>query len=468
MRSWRPWALAGVLLVAAMRLPWLAVAFSNDEGGYAYVARYWSVGSGGIYGGQWIDRPPLLLALYAAALHVAGDLGVRVLGLTAAAFCVVMCVFVAHSFGGEAAARRSAVLAALLLASPLLGAQAVNAELLAVAFVTTSMASTVRAVRSSSPARWSILAGLTGIAAVLVKQSFVDAVLFAAVLLAATARTSPHRRWHLVLCAMAGACGAGMGLLACAAWAEAFGPGTHALVEALYGFRVEAGKLLAAASDASHERAPLFVGAAVASGIAGLLIASVGRRPITPEQTALSVLGIWGVAAIVLGGSWWPHYLVQLVPVLAIGGACASTRWATVARWHVAVALPVIWLVLLCYQTVEHERPDDDVLVGAWLASRSRPGDTVIVAWGSPDVLYRSGMRSPYPLSWSLPVRVRDQSLTNASMVLRGPQAPTWFVAWSNPDRWQLDDSDLQIALRARYEVAGHPAGRTVYRLRNG
>lgn len=75
-RTW--WTLGGCfLIVLLLRAPYLAVPLGRDEGGLAFLARHWDGGS--LYGAYWVDRPPLLLALFKLAV-LGGDRGVRVLG----------------------------------------------------------------------------------------------------------------------------------------------------------------------------------------------------------------------------------------------------------------------------------------------------------------------------------------------------------------------------------------------------
>ena len=83
--------LAGALLATlALRLPFLTEPLGVDEGGLAYIARFWTGGRGhSLYGDYWIDRPPLLLALFKAA-GAGGAVGIRVLGALAAIALVVV------------------------------------------------------------------------------------------------------------------------------------------------------------------------------------------------------------------------------------------------------------------------------------------------------------------------------------------------------------------------------------------
>src|SRR5215208_2173573 len=61
--------LAGALLATvALRLLYLGLPLGTDEGGVALIAKAWGTGHGSLYGAYWLDRPPLLVALYKLAI----------------------------------------------------------------------------------------------------------------------------------------------------------------------------------------------------------------------------------------------------------------------------------------------------------------------------------------------------------------------------------------------------------------
>jgi hypothetical protein len=125
-----------------------------------------------------------------------------------------------------------------------------------------------------------------------------------------------------------------------------------------------------------------------------------------------------------------------------------ASIWATVAiattgaTWLVAVGMSA---------TGEYQRRPR--VVGDWLAQAASSDDTAIVTWGHANVLQRSGMRSPYSMSWSLPMRVRDPRLEQLRVLLGGPNAPTWLVHWNSLNSWGIDeDGRLRQLVRTRYE----------------
>ncbi len=490
---------ACVLAAIALRLPFLHAPLGIDEGGYAYVAAHWNVGDGGIYGDQWVDRPPLLIALYAVAIAVAGDVGVRLLGCVAAAVLVVSSAGVAHRVAGRTAMTWSAVAAVVLSSSTLWQAHTVNAELPAAAFVAASVWMTVLALGATTSPRAfgaAIGAGVLAGCAMLVKQSFLDGFVFAGAALvggAVLARGAARRRLAAAL--WGGIVGTAIVAAMLVAWAELSGPGLGALVDALYGFRLDARSAIDRA-EAPKARAMLLLVLVTGSGLLALLaytwigLVRIARgrqsvqvgadsRLLRATAVGLGVLTVWGVFAVTQGGNWWRHYLVQLIPVLAMGlgivaGAIADHERSRIARGStragiaVSIAVGVTWAIGAAWAATGNVQRESAV-AGDWLRAASQPGDTIVVTWGHPNVLRRSGMRSPYGMSWSLPIRVRDPRLEELREVIAGATPPTWIMEWTSLDLWGMDrDGDVRRLVAERYERVADVCGRDVYRLRTG
>ena len=167
-----------------------------DEGGFAMVARYAGTSGGYLYGPQWVDRPPGLIALFALADHL-GPYGVRLTAAFLAVGLVAAVAWAAEAVGGRAAARWAAWTGFAFASSVLLQAQRLNGELAAATFVAVSIAALLRAVLASTTrtrtALLGLLAGASAALAVLMKQNFVDAFVFAGVLLLAGSATRANR-----------------------------------------------------------------------------------------------------------------------------------------------------------------------------------------------------------------------------------------------------------------------------------
>ena len=85
------------------------------------------------------------------------------------------------------------------------------------------------------------------------------------------------------------------------------------------------------------------------------------------------------------------------------------------------------------------QRPEHPVI--GWLDEHAQQGDTAVVAFGAPNILQATGLRSPYPDLWSLPVRVHDPELRELGALLdvdddrerqlraAGPRDKGWIAA---------------------------------------
>ena len=124
-----------VLALVLPRLLLVAIPASADESGFLMVARQWHPG-GSLYGDYWVDRPPLLVTLFRVPAVLGGGRRPARAGLRGRGD---------HGgdparppAGSSAVARvqvSCAVVAAALLASPLMGTFYVNGELLSAPFV---------------------------------------------------------------------------------------------------------------------------------------------------------------------------------------------------------------------------------------------------------------------------------------------------------------------------------------------
>jgi hypothetical protein len=180
-----------------------------------------------------------------------------------------------------------------------------------------------------------------------------------------------------------------------------------------------------------------------------------------PIGWAVGAVTLYGVAAVVAGGSYWPSYLVQLAPATVLGTALLASdppheRWlrpVCLAAAGTAVAASMAMAVF--YAT----SPSGwwPQRTGAWLHASSIPGDTVVVLYGAAAVQQSSGLESPYPYLWSLPIRVHDPDLDHLQATLRRPSAPTWIVQSSALNSWGIDeDRELREQLHASYRIVAN------------
>ena len=214
------------------------------------------------------------------------------------------------------------------------------------------------------------------------------------------------------------------------------------------------------------------LGALVASAApfvaVGLLVrlrgpATYGVRDL--RWPAIALLG-WELVVVLLGGSFWLHYLMGLVPGPGPpGGRRGAARleagptlvlpYAAARRLdagHVAyvVAVPI-------------DRKEAPVI--DYLQAEAEPGDTAVVAFGGANILRETGMTSPYEHLWSLPVRVRDPELTEFTAVLPATGADLGRHPGRRDRHLGCRRAAADRVLRDRYRLAATTGDFTIFRL---
>jgi hypothetical protein len=167
--------------------------------------------------------------------------------------------------------------------------------------------------------------------------------------------------------------------------------------------------------------------------------------------------------------NWYPHYWLAVVPFAAVGTALAfvpaDRRWHARVMPRLVVAATVVVAVLgvVVRVPVDLEQP----AVARFVAAAAAPGDTMTVMFGRANLVEDSGLRTPYPYSWVLPVRVEDPHLTLFRRLLVGGAAPTWLVTATHPKVRQPRPPALAGLLARRYHLAAVVCGDRIL-LRDG
>lgn len=473
-RSGTPRFVVGMATAVAVltRLPFLDHASGKDEAGFLIVGSQWHSGGSSLYGNYWVDRPPLLITIFQAAAWLGGLVPLRLLGCIAVAAVVLGTAHLAGQIGGARASAWAAVFAAALCTSPLLGVQEVNGELLSAPFVVLGLGVLVVAIRSPLGPRTLVLSGLGGAAtvvAVLVKQNVLDVGVFLVVALLIGTRTGLGRvRASRILLGFLG--GALLALVVAAAWTVAHGTTVSGVFDAMYPFRLRAGRAMAREENPASVSRMLMLGVSwIACGGAIMMLlvgrATWTRRLVGPVEWALvAVLG-YDVVSVALGGSYWHHYLILfVVPLAVLTGVMAArsvpgVRAVTVVAAVVAAAM---WVYVL--PTASHGTAG--TATGHAIAKVARPGDTLITLWGHSDVNRGAGLPSPYPYLWSLPAHIQDPDAAILDRVLAGPEAPVWLVTW-RPENFPRNLALSTVKLiDLRYRLVADLNGRSVFLLR--
>ena len=452
------WLAGALLLTVLLRAPWLGTPLGNDEGGLAYIAGAGQGGGPFLYGAYFIDRPPLLLAVFRLAAETGGTATVRTIGVLAALAGVTITMLLARAIAGERAARFAAVLTAILMSSVALGSVFTPAELLAVLPSTLSVLLVWRGTREGA-ARPGLLfaAGFLAICALLVKQSFGDALLAGAACLSATClwRDSPHR--EVVLAAAAYAGGIVAAIAGVEAWESVAAVPDGSAAYALLGFRLDGlGALAGSGGGLPGRFAKRLLVPLICSGFAVVLIWSVaGLRSARADRVLIATLGAWGVGGglgVLGGGSYWAHYLIQLIPFVAVTASIALAG-ASARRVRVTVAVLAACAVggLVIGPLATTDEKSSAAAIGVALGDSARAGDTAHVLYSQADILYYSGLPDPFPYQWSLMLRAVPDARTELRALLSSPGRPTWIVEWERPAAYDFDRGGQTARLLDRH-----------------
>lgn len=473
-----PVAVAVVVAFLA-RLPALTRPIRADEAGFLLVARSLDPRPDSPFGAYWVDRPPPLIWTYAGIDALGGESALRVIGALVAGLTVWLAARVAALAGPPRAVPWTAAFTAAVLSNPMIDIVSVKGELLALPLLTGSIALTLLAVRRVSG--WiAFAAGLTAMLAVGLKQNLATGLVFAVVLLLAAVLTGRLARSCALRVGVAGAAGAGVPVIATLVWARAEGVRLSELWYAVYGFRPDAARVIAEeVSDAPERRALVLLLIAVATMLLPVVAGLVAHaRELWTDEAPL-VAATAGVVAFDLvslaaGGSYWQAYLLPLIPGAALCVALLAGRDSTggrrmrvlvvLAGGSAAVAM-AFWLVW----NATGQQEFDEVRTGAAIAEAAEHDDTLVVFGGRPDLQTESGLTSPYPYLWSLPMRTRDPGYADLRILLGGPDAPTWLVEWVDFDAWSDQGvAELEQVVGERYVEHGTTCnGKPVYLLRD-
>ena len=480
-----PRAVTWLAAAAAMllRFPGLLWPLGPDEAGQLLVARSWNPAPDTVYGDYWVDRPPSLIALVRLADAIGGAYFLRVVAALGCAVLVLLAAAVARRYGGPRAAAWTAVATAVLISSSLIDPVAATGEVLGAPLVVGSFLLVLQAVergqqagqQGTSAALHAFVAGVLAASALGLKQNLFGGLVFGGVVLIGSwwVGRIPARRFA----ALGGAAllGVAVPVLATIGWALASGVGLDTLAYAVVGFRSDASAVIAAQDQSAPlARALLLVVVAVASGMllaVGWFLAHLReawrRDPVlTTATVAVLVLEVLGV---VLGGSYWLTYLINLVPATGLCVAAVAGLPGRAGRGaRIVVSLAVVsslvsavgWLVV----TRSGLSSPEEVRIGAAISRAARPGDTLVVYGGRADLQWASGLPSPYAHLWSLPMRTLDADLAELRALLAGPRAPTWLVAAAPFSSWDLPGHrELTRIVEREYDLVAEPCGRRVF-----
>ncbi len=514
-------ALAGCVALAILcRLPFLAVPLTNDEGGYAYVARQWAAGAR-LYGDAWGDRPQGLILLFRLFISVApSTAGLRLCGAIYVGLSVLLLAYVGSRLYGWAGGLCAAALYAVVSSGPQIEGFIVNGELLATLPAVAAVALLLRSRHAARPALSLFLAGVAAGGALLVKQSAIDGSIVVLLFAPSGAGLSVRARLRRVAFAFAG-------LAVAPALSAMYGAATgwSAYINAVVldnlryrSFDASANTLNAATAGFGwfwSEDAVLIILALIAivlpfrgerreagggSGYSGSRhwihanetqaakptngLPPLASRLPPPASRLWSWLPLpWLAAATVavtLGGLYSRHYFVQLLPplcLLAAAGLVTGARTVRRVPWTALLAVvPLAALAMTARADASYYAGSSPVAISqrlyGWpvytyqaalvdfLRQRVPAGQPFFVAYAAAPLHYLTGRPSVTHYLWRRPLGTIPGAYTAAlRAVERGEPV---CVIPVQPVAQSPGDARMRAALSRRYVVAWRRPGLTV------
>lgn len=444
---------AGPLLALAavatlLRLPFIGT-IGPDEGGYAYVAWRWAQGHQ-LYRSVWIDRPQGLILAYRLLISIAQAVWTVRLGAIVAGVAVTLLLVAA----GGVVDRRTGLLAGALFATagvaPHLEGFTFNGELAACVPATAAVALGLRAYRRRS-LRLVLAAALLGSTGMLMKQSGFDGLTVVLAIAWATGETVAGRIRRLALAA--GAATVPLAASALAGWLTGWSSYWGAIVSSHFAVGLGPRVLYLFASLPSAERDLLPLA----------LLAALGVVRARLERGPARFAALWLVAAAVgvnVGGLYWPHYYVQLLPPLCLlaGIGLARLRSEHLAWAAVAVAAVPTASFFAGELRVPDYRQDvmvkyalgfeNDQRIARWVDAHSSPGSSVYALVSRADFYFLAHRPAASRYLWGHELRAIPGALQSVERMLAGARRPRLVVLFQ---RQPLDAHPRLRRLIARY-----------------
>lgn len=441
----RPGLMAAGLLAAfavAIRLPFLHVPMISDEGGYSYVAKFWT-DSYRLYRDIPFDRPPGIFLIYRTIFATLGSSVIAIrLGAAIwnAATTVAVFLFTKETSGSTRAAALSALLFAIVSTAPDLEGFTANAELFAVLPLVVAAHLTWRQ-------QWFWAGVLAGVATV------IKPIGVAGMLLTVFWLWQQKASWRSWLSAAAGYGTVGLVALLHVAWIDwaGFWASQHHKIATL---GEDADQLRLLTASILHT-APAWFGLALLAGIA--LRGWTAKQQFGLAWIAVSLIGM------ALGGNWSFHYWTQLMPALAWSAAPILTRRLTTPA---VIASALGFLIFMAVEGpmwfgdprivsfLLYQRPgywfERDI--ATYLKETTRPTDTIQVAFWEAAIYTLADRRASVPHLYFYEYTPSSTAYREvlAGIQRRQPAAVVWVngpPAWAHPE-------DVRATLAtAGYEV---------------
>jgi 4-amino-4-deoxy-L-arabinose transferase-like glycosyltransferase len=437
--------LAAGVLALVVRLPFVFSGLSVDEGGYAYVAQRWSRGDK-LYSGVWLDRPQGLLLTYRALLWINDSgwtirVGMMISGALVSMFLGVIGLNLSTQRPhGDRTGVAAAFIYAIVGVAPHLEGMTLNGELLASVPATGSIAAILiwRKGRTSS---WLLVAGVAAGMAMTMKQSGIDGL---AVGLAVVLTTRGAR----IRCVSGFLAGFAVPIAACIFhgwylglsryWAALAGYQIHAI---LTGYQIHAMTSPSSNRSARWNELTHYLGGLAIDLAVLVLTACVGFRVL--GRCGRIIAATWlmsGIIGINLGGSYWPHYYMQVLPSLSFLAAVAYASFAPPSARTVTAVLLVLptmlWMISIAvmsprqrHQTVPYDAlAIRDRHIARVIDAQTTSDQRIYVLVSDAPLYFLAQRRASYPYLWGKPIQKIPSAVPLLQTMLESKGRPTLVI----------------------------------------
>lgn len=378
-------------VLAVMRIHFLDEPFERDEGGYAYMAQRFLDGDL-IYRDYWESRPPGIVFIYALIFKLYGQsiTAVRVFSIFAGLISMVLVYLIAEKLFNRKTGYISALLYAIFSGGPFIQGSSANAEPFMIVF--TLLGICLFVYSRSLPVVF--LSGASFGLAFMIKQVAIDG--FLAVCIYALI----ERRRGLFILAF-GFITAWIPVLFYLAKNNIFGEFIFAAFTYNFFYVKNAYEY---GWPARFKNSLLYVSREILLlwflGLSGLFML---RR-----NVLMFFWLIFGIFAISFGGRFFPHYFIQIIPVLCILSGYGLNRiYTKIFPVLIVLLLTVLtilneykyYLVYNPYEVCRMKYPMENFVLTEILArkiEKETDPDDYIYVWGSePEIYFYSSRKCP-------------------------------------------------------------------------
>jgi 4-amino-4-deoxy-L-arabinose transferase-like glycosyltransferase len=513
------WLAVTLALSLALRIPFMRVAMIADEGGYAYATRGWLNGTGHLYDDLWISRPQGIFLLYGLIFETlgTGTVAIRIAAWIACALTTILVWAIARRWTSPATALYAAALFGITSSLPSVEGFTANAEIFMGVPAALAAWLTLRAWERHWPIGHLVAIGIaTGIATQLKPAGLVMA--FVAIGFMRFVDPTPwpllFRRSLWIL--------AGLAIIGLPSFVHGWFLGWSDFIYATVTYRLTSQSTVTNTLGGHlSSLGTLFMacyGLIVTAGIVLLLehreriyrvwfwlafephpLGRHRRLPRTPprsrsmrtapinERDPLGFfLVCWSVGAffgIAIGGDWWPHYLIQILPPFAIWLAKTS-----VELWHhlrrsdgIIMVLVLGGLILMPFRVVVTTGGEPDAItrdlfghvgypaqdnVAAYLRDHTAPGTRIFVAFDQAAIYYLADRPPAYRHLYAQELQAIPEAYSEILSVIASPDRPVYIVTTRQADLFP-DHGTLFWQLVAQYytletEIEGIPIYRAI------